>query len=77
MPDISNAKCADCVFWLGKEFKPVVAIHLGHCHRYAPRIPFSGSWPVTEDKDWCGEFVPWGVDWMTKAAPHVTRESPK
>ena len=45
--------CQNCVYWVRLSGYPV-----GHCKRKAPTIGrVSVKWPVTGDRDWCGEFV--------------------
>ena len=53
--------CANCRFWETMN-NPVT---IGRCRRYAPRPVCEkgidsetvyAEWPLTADKDWCGEF---------------------
>jgi len=44
--------CEDCRYFLdNKEL-----MHLGNCHRYAPRAEAgNATWPIVDKKDCCGE----------------------
>lgn len=42
--------CASCKFWSPLKSSD----HEGYCLRFPP---VSGGWPVTDAKDWCGEYV--------------------
>ena len=54
-------QCSECYF------SRVEADALRHCHYRAPQQHWRKSgveawWPVVEDADWCGNFLPPGVD---------------
>ena len=66
-PD-SAERCQTCRFWERSTFQTGVAT-IGTCRRYAPRGPLAlpygpagdlaevQTFPVTNDDDWCGEYV--------------------
>lgn len=52
-----HENCGNC------KFQRITKDRVGVCAKYAPRPSiyseysyFSPSWPVVDDKDWCGEF---------------------
>lgn len=54
--------CSECFFWIPMPLdihKPAEAF-LGECRRRSPGVNLTGNvavWPVTENNDWCGDFV--------------------
>lgn len=49
--------CISCAFFICEPKED-----LGYCYRYPPKLieiegNFESCYPVTERKDWCGEFV--------------------
>lgn len=56
LPDDCMPKCKTCKFW---EFQK--DLEAGLCHRLPPVVFMveedpATLFPVTDDKDWCGEF---------------------
>jgi hypothetical protein len=47
-------RCGDCMYWVKRQ----VHEFGGHCHKYPPTIWENrhGSFPMTGQEDWCGEF---------------------
>ncbi len=52
--------CKNCVYW--DEFDSQDSNKQGYCRRYAPNLrqgeAEKGSWPVTFENDWCGDYAP-------------------
>lgn len=64
---MTKRSCGECEFWKAGEFDGMVDLDAsyGNCRRTAPPPPSPLPereepmyWPVTEDRDWCGEFRP-------------------
>jgi hypothetical protein len=59
-----KAQCKDCRFWSESERWDNAEISWGECRRHAPKAANRGDdvdWIETQDDDWCGEFLVWGV----------------
>lgn len=57
IPDDCMPACISCAFFICEPKED-----LGYCYRYPPKLieiegNFESCYPVTERKDWCGEFV--------------------
>lgn len=62
---MNNQKsCQTCVFWDRVKQEYASRHPIGYCRRSAPMPgvkhpePAAIFWPVTADKDWCGEHKP-------------------
>ena len=52
--------CARCEFWTAREYEAGRFGITGVCRRYPPSLPSmeGGKFPITHDRNWCGEFRP-------------------
>lgn len=62
LPAAIGMNCLACVFWVEATERGDTARN-GVCRRMPPQILYDQEdgplclWPVTEDGDWCGEFM--------------------
>lgn len=49
-----DLNCENCAFWEDED-EPGLK---GTCRKAAPKM----GWPLTKSRDWCGEFLPDGLE---------------
>lgn len=79
---LTRPTCATCVFWVLDPTQGGATA--GHCHRNPPGIHTNAStgtviqkFPMTEHRQWCGEWSDDEAGWVDKGHRAVSRAAQK